>query len=44
MFEEHVREIDYMAQNAGIHASVDALSQMLRFKYISYNDKIEDYF
>lgn len=41
---EHIREMDYMAHAAGIGSSVSFQSDYIKFDYVSYNDKMEEYF
>lgn len=43
VLSEHVRELDYVADLAGITSNFSIQSDHLNFSYISYNDKMEEY-
>lgn len=43
VLSEHVRELDYVADLAGITSNISISSDHLNFSYVSYNDKMEEY-
>ena len=44
LVSEHVREMDYVADLAGISAQFSVSTDFINFSYVSYNDKMEEYF